>query len=93
MSGPGALEAETRCMAVFGNTTCTAPPLLEGLTTNMVTIDYAANVATGSGGINLVKVTINDPDAPEQFSFVSVVPFVIPDITFGAVATTMRSPA
>jgi Flp pilus assembly protein TadG len=93
MSGPGALEAETRCLAVFGNTACAGTPLLNGLTVNMVTIDYATNVATGSGGINLVKVTINDPGAPERFGFVSVVPFVIPDITFGPVSTTMRGPA
>ncbi|MBU1223247.1 MAG: pilus assembly protein [Gammaproteobacteria bacterium] len=93
MSGPGALETETRCLAVHGDTGCTGSPLLDGLTVNMVSIDYATNIATGSGGINLVKVTINDPNASERFSFISVVPFVIPDITFGPVATTMRGPA
>ena len=93
MSGPGALETEARCLAVTGDTACAGTPLLDGLTVNMVTIDYATNVATGSGGINLVKVTINDPNAAEQFMFVSLVPFVIPDITFGPVATTMRGPA
>jgi Flp pilus assembly protein TadG len=93
MSGPGTLEAATRCLAVHGNTGCTGAALLDGLTVNMVTIDYATNVATGVGGINLVKVSINDPGASEQFGFESAVPFVIPDITFGPVATTMRGPA
>lgn len=93
MTGVSQGEAETRCLAVTGDTACAGPPLLDGLTVNMVSIDYANNVATGSGGINLVKVTINDPGAAERFGFVSVVPFVIPDITFGPVATTMRGPA
>lgn len=92
MTGLGQMETETRCLAVFGNTGCSGPPLLDGLNANMVAIDYANNVATGSGGINLVKVSINNPAAADQFRFVSVVPFAIPDITFGEVATTMRGP-
>lgn len=93
MVGMGQGEPEARCLATTGDTACAGTPLLDGLTVDMVTIDYANNVPTGSGGINLVKVTINDPGAAEQYNFVSVVPFVIPDITFGPVSTTMRGPA
>lgn len=93
MTGAATGEPEARCMAVYGNTTCAGTPVLDGLTVNMVTFDYATSVPTGSGGINLVKVSINDPSASAFFNFVSVVPFVIPHITFGPVATVMRGPA
>ena len=88
----GAKEAEAKCLAVTGNDTCTGTPLVEGLTTNMVTISYAQSVPTCSGSVNLVGVTINDPNATEKFKFVSLVSFVIPDITFGPISTVMRSP-
>lgn len=90
----GDKEAEAKCLAVTGypDVSCTRPPLMEGLNTNMVTISYATAVPTGSGTVNLVKVTINDPDATEKFKFVSLVKFVIPDITFGPISTVMRSP-
>lgn len=88
----GEKEAEAKCLAVYGNDSCTGTPLVESLNTNMVTIGYATAVPTGSGTINLVKVTINDPNATEKFKFVSLVNFVIPDITFGPISTVMRSP-
>jgi len=87
-----------QCLAVYGNTTCTAPALLPGLTTTMVTECDATNcpgthsaVATGAGAVNLVTVTISG------YQFQSLVNFTIggfgvgmPNITFGAVSTTMR---
>lgn len=92
VTNQGEKEAEAKCLAVFGNDTCSGSPLVEGLNTNMVTIGYATAIATGSGTINLVKVTINDPNAQEQFQFVSLINFVIPDIIFGPIGTVMRSP-
>jgi hypothetical protein len=88
----GEKEAETKCLAVNGNDLCAGLPLVEGLNSNMVTISYATSVPTSSGTINLVKVTINDPSANEKFKFVSLVKFVIPDITFGPISTVIRSP-
>lgn len=92
VTNQGEKEADAKCLAVTGNDSCTGPPLVEGLNTNMVSIGYATAIATGSGSVNLVKVTINDPNATEQFKFVSLVSFVIPDITFGPISTVMRSP-
>lgn len=87
-----------QCLAVYGNNSCTAPALLPGLTTAMVTECDATNcpgthaaVATGAGAVNLVTVTISG------YQFQSLVNFTIggfgvgmPNITFGAVSTTMR---
>lgn len=97
VTNQGANEAEAKCLAVTGNYantngSCAGTPLVNGLNTNMVSISYATAIATGSGSVNLVKVTINDPNATEQFKFVSLVSFVIPDITFGPISTVMRSP-
>lgn len=88
----GEKEAEAKCLAVTGDDSCSGAPLLEGLNTNMVTISYATTVQTGAGSVNLVKVAINDPNATEMFEFVSLVNFVIPNITFGPIGTVMRSP-
>jgi Flp pilus assembly protein TadG len=93
----GVNEAEAKCLAVTGdhtnsNGSCAGTPLVEGLNTNMVTIGYLTAVPTGSSSINLVKVTINDPSATEKFQFVSLVNFVIPDITFGPIGAVMRAP-
>jgi len=93
VTNQGEKEAEAKCLAVTGDDLCAGTPLVEGLNTNMVTIDYATAVPTGSGNVNLVKVTINDPNANDKFKFVSLVNFVIPDITFGPISTIMRSPA
>lgn len=89
----GVNEAEAKCLAVTGDDSCSGTPLVNGLNTNMVTIGYATAVPTGTGTINLVKVTINDPNATEKFKFVSLVNFVIPDITFGPISAVMRAPS
>ena len=38
--------------------------------------------------LNLVTVTIGGPNAP--YTFVSLVPFVVPDIAFGPISVTMK---
>jgi len=91
--GPGdAADAVTaKCLAVYGNTTCTGAPLLPDLSTAMVSVcDSVAcpsthmNQATGSGVINLVTVSISG------YSFSSMVPQVAPSVTFNTIGTTMR---
>ena len=80
-----------QCLVVYGNSACTGSPLAPGLTTANVNVCDATNCAsthasqaTGSGVINLVTVTV------AGYSFVSAVPFVVPDIVFNDVSTTMR---
>jgi Flp pilus assembly protein TadG len=90
--GPGDPNDVTtaKCLVVYGNTTCTGPTIVPGLTTNMVAICDSSNCAdhknqtTGSGAINLVTVTVSD------YPFTSLAPFVLPNMNFGAISTTMR---
>lgn len=97
---PGSGVGTAKCLAVYGNKTCGAvgEELVPGLTTGMVTVCDAnscpgthSSVATGAGVVNLVTVTI------QGYQFQSVVSFSIaglsvglPNITFGAVSTTIR---
>ncbi len=91
--GPGdATDALTaKCLTVYGNKTCTGTPIVPYLTIAMVTvcdsISCAAthqNQATGSGVMNLVTVTITG------YPFTSLVPLIVPSMSFGAISTTMR---
>lgn len=91
--GPGEPSDVTtaQCLATHGNKSCTGAVLVPGLTTAMVSVCDSIscpgnhqNQATGSGVINLVTVTITG------YPFTSIVPLVIPDITFGSISTTMR---
>jgi Flp pilus assembly protein TadG len=86
-----------KCLAVYGNQSCTGDPLAPGLTTTMVSIcdrtnssgcpgeQYSA-VDTGSGVINLVKVKISG------YQFTSLVPLAtnFTSLGFGDIGTTMR---
>lgn len=84
---PGTGADVAKHLAVYGNKAGTGDPLAPGLTEAMVQIDLAAGIPicpSGCGTINTARVRI------EGFPFVSWVPFVIPDITFGAIATEMR---
>ncbi len=92
--GPGdaIIAAEARCLAVHGTTDCSGSPVAPGLTTSMVTICDAslcpsthANQLTGLGSINLVTVGI------QNYAFDSVVEFVIPNMTFNNISTTLRA--
>lgn len=92
--GPGdaIIAAQAKCLAVHGTTDCSGSPVAPGLTTGMVTICDAslcpsthANQLTGLGSINLVTVGI------QNYAFDSVVEFVIPDMTFNNISTTMRA--
>lgn len=90
---PGTGYGEATCLAVTGYQTCasTDTPLVPGLLPSMVTICDATScpatnrgIDTGSGSINLVTVNITG------FQFTSLVPFVVPTMTFGPIGTTMR---
>jgi Flp pilus assembly protein TadG len=90
--GPGDADdiAIARCLAVHGNRTCEGSALVPNLTAAMVNVMDSsssaahANQATGSGVINLVTVQV------EGYPFTSLVSFVVPNMTFGPIGTTMR---
>jgi Flp pilus assembly protein TadG len=91
--GPGDANdlAAARNLAVYGNPGGTGTALVPGLTTANVSICDAVScpsthlaVTTGSGSVNLVTVTVTG------YAFTSLVPFVIPSITFHDISTTMR---
>jgi Flp pilus assembly protein TadG len=85
------------CIAVYGEgyTSCSGAGLLPGLTTAMVQICDATspincpnNLASNNGvGTNMVTLTIGGDPAP--YSFVSFVPFIVPNINFGPISVTM----
>ncbi|MES2715584.1 MAG: TadE/TadG family type IV pilus assembly protein [Pseudomonadota bacterium] len=92
--GPGdaTIQAEARCLAVYGNTGCTGTALAPGLTTAAVALcdaqscpDTHAAQATGSGAANLVSASINN------YRYTSVVEFVMPSLNFNNIAATMRA--
>ncbi|WP_305074171.1 TadE/TadG family type IV pilus assembly protein [Propionivibrio sp.] len=93
---PGDANEHTtaKCMAVYGKPSCdnTDTPLAPGLNLGMVeTCDQVlscngvtTSLTTGSGTINLVVVRIHG------YPYNSIVEFVMPDITFGNISTSMR---
>ena len=101
MQTPGDANAATvaKCLAVFGKTACLGDPLAPGLATGIVTVkDSSTNpgthalqpVSAGGGAVtgvaNLVTVEVSG------FQFVSLLSFVVPNITFGPIGTTMFGP-
>ena len=99
---PGTRTAAARCLAVYGNVsvnaagaaTCVGSPLLPGLSEANVSIceattcpsTHATIEVPGVGVVNLATVRI------QNYAFTTLVPFVIPDITFEPISTTMRTP-
>lgn len=92
--GPGdaTIASEARCLAVYGSTDCSGSPVAPGLTTAMVTVCDAvlcpgthANQLTGLGSVNLVTAGITG------YAYVSAVGFVIPNMTFNNIASTLRA--
>ena len=94
---PGGGHATAKCLAVYGNRTCSGGALAPLLTVAMVSVCDGSNCSgthanvpsTGNGGsstgaINLVTVTITG------FPFRTLVPYAFPDVTFGPISTTMR---
>jgi len=80
-----------KCLVVYGNQNCTGSALVPGLTAEQVDVYDSINSApthaaqpTGSGVVNLVTVRVH------EYQFTSVVPFVVPNLTFNDISTTMR---
>jgi Flp pilus assembly protein TadG len=89
--------SKTKALAVCGKEDCSGQaPLVTGLSTTQVDLcDYRTctthkSVDTGHGTVDLVTVTIGGP-GNSTFNFKSVVSFVIPDIAFSPIRTTMAS--
>lgn len=103
LASPPALETadgirlKARSLALCGDFNCDGKaPLVPNLTLAMISVcdpvscaATHANVPTGEGTTSLVTVTIGAGDA--AYNFTSLVPWVVPSITFGPVATTMAS--
>ncbi|WP_280155679.1 TadE/TadG family type IV pilus assembly protein [Piscinibacter sp. XHJ-5] len=95
-SGDVTVQNQAACLAVYGNTTCTAPALAPGLTVSNVSVcDPVAcpathqGVATGLGTVNLVSISIGAPATAYTFS--SLVSFVFPSLNFNSISCTMRA--
>ena len=102
-TGYSARVTQAKCLAVYGNDTCSGSPLAPGLAVSNVNVcdrvawgecsgavqgDYS-NVSTGLGTINLVEVRISG----YQFTFIGLPLVNVPignSVTFGAVEAVMR---
>jgi Flp pilus assembly pilin Flp len=97
--GPGNLviQAEARCLAVYGVTDCAndivgLAPVAPGLTTAAVILCDAQSCIlthsaqpTGSGAVNLVSASIKD------YRYTSLVTYVMPSLKFNNISSTMRA--
>ena len=88
---------EAKCLAVYGNQTCSGAVLAPGLTTAMVDVCDATDASlcpgqphasvpscyagTCTGVVNLVTVRIT------AYPFTSLAPFFVPDLNFGSTAS------
>lgn len=103
MQAPGNADAvaAARCLVRYGNPGCSGSLLVPGLTNQNVTIaikdsstspgTHALQPVSAGGGpvtgvANLVSVEVSG------FQFESLVSFVVPNITFGPIGTTMFGP-
>ena len=83
--------AAAKNIAVYGNPGGSGSPLVPGLTTGNISVCDSVTCPathalqpTGSGAVNLVTVTVTG------YGFTSLVPFVVPSLTFNDISTTMR---
>lgn len=86
--------AEAKCLAAYGKMNCSDAdtPLVPRLSTSNVTVhDRSVSTdapsynlqETGRGAVNLVAVEVSG------YAFTSLVPFVVPNFTFGTIRATM----
>jgi Flp pilus assembly protein TadG len=93
--GPGdtAIQSEARCLAVYGNTSCSGNPLAPGLTVAAIGLCDAlscpgthAAQGTGSGVVNLVSATV------QNYQYSAIVGLVMANVlTFNDISATMRA--
>ncbi len=83
-------KSKAECLVVYGNTGCNGSALVDGLTTDMVTVTDSFNDAagyklqsTGRGAVNLVEVRVSG------YVFGSVAAFMVPNLAFGPISATM----
>lgn len=92
--GDAASIATATCLAVYGAPACSGAPLVPGLTTGMISICDAVSCPTthhAQGSAPVVDfVTLTIGGAANPFTFTSLMPSVVPNITFGAISVTMR---
>lgn len=81
-------EDTARCLAVYGQPTCGGQDrsVLDGLSTANVFFVYGT-ASNGVANFPVVRVEIRN------FAFVSVLSWLVPDVTFGPLGTTMRQVA
>lgn len=92
------IRLRARSLALCGNFVCTdRSPLVPNLTLAMIDVcDPVAcplthfNVSTGQGTLSLVSVTIGSGQSA-RYAFQSIVPWVVPNITFSPVGITMAA--
>lgn len=80
----GTKVEEARCFTAYGKPTCGGTPVIEGLSEALVVIPTAEEVKLGALTVTMGTVTITG------YEFRSLVPTVIPNITFGPISATMR---
>lgn len=89
-------QGRAACLAVYGTETvpCTGTPLASGLTTDMVQVatktETMPDPSNPSTTISMDFVTVTISTSQNPYPFVSVVPFVVPNINFGPISVTMR---
>lgn len=92
------IRLRARSLALCGALACgDQPPLVPRLTLAMIDVcdavscpDTHANISTGEGTTSLVSVTIGNGQGA-RYVFQSLVPWVVPDITFSPVGFTMAA--
>lgn len=91
------IRVKARSLALCGEYACGGKtPLVTDLTLDMISVcdpvlcpTTHLNVATGEGAVSLVSVMVGAASPP--FKFTSLVPWAVPDITFGKISITMAS--
>lgn len=84
-----------QCLAVYGTQDCSGQPLAPGLSVGNVNICDAVScpsnhiVSTSLGSFHLVTVSIGGGQKP-PYQFISIIPFIVPNINLGPIGTTMR---
>lgn len=89
-SGYTQVQDEAKCLAVYGNTGCSGPPLAPGLTTSMVTIGNS-NATTAAGtSITLVEVKLSGYTFDFLLDPRTFLGSGEPSLTFDDIQATMR---
>lgn len=83
-----AAKSAAQCLVLYGKTACGGDPLISGFTdtTKVIIKNSALQEIPGGGLANLVTVEV------VGFQFKTLVSFVVSDIAFGSIGTTMFGP-